>query len=105
MDQKENESLAPRSPSTEKRIIEHKINVEDRKYADEWASCCCPAGKTDRRLLEFVARAFISTTTLVFSFYQLIKANECDPLVPFYSSLVTFILGLHFNNSPTIKKK
>ena len=49
--------------------------------------------KTDARLIRYGSKFSLSILTLGFACVQLIRAGPCDSLVPFYSSLITFILG------------
>ena len=81
------------SPDTRKRRIFHQWEQEEKEYNDTWRSCCSRSGYTDRRLIQYITRFSLSVLTLVFSCIQLIRAHDCDPLVPFYSSLITFVLG------------
>ncbi len=62
-------------------------------YQDQWTSCLFPGRTTDRRLIQFTSRFVTGLACLVFSMYQLANADPCDSLVPFYCSVVTFVLG------------
>ena len=74
------------SPALEERRLE--IQLEN-----EYSSCCSRSGTTDKRLIQYASRFSISVLSLVFAGVQLVRASECDGLIPFYSSLITFILG------------
>ena len=80
----------------ERRRIEHKISLEDIEVENNWNSCCSNQ-PTDSRLLKFITRFSISLLTLSMSFYGLVNAKECDNLVPFWSGLITFVVGLNIN--------
>ena len=81
------------------------VDVDPKtKYENEYATCCSKSGKTDARLIRYVSKFTFSMITLIFAGAQIIRAGECDPLVPFYSSLITYILGawIHSNNNKQI---
>ena len=63
------------------------------RYENEYSTCCTRSGKTDARLIKFASRFTISLIMLAFASIQLIRSHECDALVPFYTSLITFLLG------------
>ena len=60
---------------------------------------CCFKGKTDRRILEFIARYTISLSILCFSF-TMIATNQdpCNGQIPFYTSLITLVCGYYINH-------
>lgn len=91
------------SPSFEKKKLEHQIEIEDKKYEDNYNSCCSEKG-TDKRLLQWVAKFSISMLTLGFAMYGILTSDECDPLTSFYTSLISFILGMGSNNLLKEKK-
>jgi hypothetical protein len=78
----ETKSLSALTPSIAKRKLEHRIEVQDRQYNDQYSSCCSDR-KTDARLIQYIMKISISFTILIFSFYQLSKAHPCDGLFPF----------------------
>ena len=92
------------SGSTRKKKLQHEIEIEDNQYNDQWNSCCSKTGTTDRRLIEFSCRMVLSTIALSVSLYSLVVAGPCDPLIPFWSSIIAFVLGLNVNNNPREKK-
>ena len=93
------------SHSGEKRVLEHKINVEDNDLENHWDSCCSKTGRTDRRLIEFSARFFLSVVMMSVSVYAILTADECDSIVPFWCSIISFVLGLNTPNTQNNKKK
>lgn len=85
------------SPSPGKRALtltpETKRRIITAEYNNEY-TCCCTDAKTDRRLLDFTSKYILSLFILGFACYNISVAKECDSLVPFYSSLITFVLGV-----------
>ena len=63
------------------------------RYENEYSTCCSRTGKTDARLIKYASKFAISLLMLAFASIQLVRSYECDALVPFYTSLITFILG------------
>ena len=78
-------------PSTNRRLQEHQIKIEDLEVQNQLKSCC--GGTTDRRLLDYISRFFMSSSVLGFAFIQLARDPTDAGMVAFYSSLITFILG------------
>ena len=81
------------TPTIKRRRIDLELQLEQRRYEDSYASCCAKSGKTDARLIRYASKTGISLLILGFSCAQLIRAGECDPLVPFYCSLITLVMG------------
>jgi hypothetical protein len=73
------------------RKLEHEIALEDLEAENKLSSCC--GGSTDKRLLEHASRLFISILVLTFTFAQMIRSEPNDAMLPFYTSLLTFVLG------------
>jgi hypothetical protein len=71
---------------------QHAIDPETR-YENEYSTCCSRTGKTDARLISYASRFTISLLMLGFASIQLVRSHECDSLIPFYSSLITCVLG------------
>jgi hypothetical protein len=63
------------------------------RYTNEYSTCCSRTGKTDARLIRYASRFSMSVLTMGFAAVQIARAGDCDPLVPFYCSLFTFVLG------------
>jgi hypothetical protein len=73
---------------------QHSTSIDPAvRYENEYSTCCSRSGKTDARLIRYVSRFSLSIITLVFAGVQLVRAHDCDPLVPFWTSLITFVLG------------
>ena len=86
-----------RSPSLVKRVIDYKIEKEQKQLENEWHSCLT-GRKTDRRLLSYISKLLISIGVLSFSCVQIIRAGPCDSNLPLYSSLITFVIGSYLGN-------
>ena len=70
----------------------YSIDPKER-YVNEYSTCCSRTGKTDARLIRYASRFSMSVLTMGFAAVQIARAGDCDPLVPFYCSLFTFVLG------------
>ena len=81
------------SPSFKRRRANVALKIEEEKYENEYSTCCSRSGKTDARLIRYGSKFSLSVFTLGFACVQIARAGDCDPLVPFYSSLITFVLG------------
>ena len=85
-------SLSIKSPSLAKRVLEHKIDLENKEENHIWKSCCFKS--TDSRLLTFVASFTISLSLLFFSCFQLARDDiDCNS-ENLYVGLITLILGV-----------
>jgi hypothetical protein len=82
-------TITPMPPS--QRRIDHEIQLEDIEAENKLSSCC--GGSTEKRLFEHASRLFISIIVLIFTFAQMIRSEANDPMLPFYTSLLTFVLG------------
>ena len=71
----------------------HRIDPLEHKRYDDMYTTCCSKNKTDARLIRLISRFSLSIITISFAGIQLVRAGPCDSLTPFYSSLITFILG------------
>ena len=81
------------SPTIKKRRAEFDLKLREEKYENEYTTCCSKTGKTDKRLIQYASKFSLSLIVIAFACVQLIRADPCDSLVPYYSSLITFILG------------
>lgn len=94
------------SPKTKKKILEHKIEIQDHEYEDSYKTCCTKSGTTDRRLLNFSARFTITIIALSCSLYGLLTVDSCDPKFTMCSSFITYILGSYLGvDNKNIKMK
>jgi len=80
------------SPTFKRRRADVELKIEEEKYENTYATCCSKSG-TDARLIRYGSKFSLSVFTLGFACVQIARAGDCDPLVPFYSSLITFVLG------------
>ena len=81
-----------RSPSQEKKILEHKIHIEDEKIKNTWRSCCdIPS---DRRLLMFISSFSITLIIITFSCYKLSLEDVDCSSENTYIGLITLLIGL-----------
>ena len=78
------------SPTFKRRRADVELKIEEEKYENEYSTCCSKR-KTDARLLRYGSKFSLSVFTLGFACVQIVRAGDCDPLVPFYSSLITFV--------------
>lgn len=99
MDEDLKRNPTPTSPSNERRRIEHDIEIEDRKYETEIQTCC--SGTTDFRLIKYMTQLSISMGILVFSCIQLVREVDNES---YYTGLISLIVGIYINPTPTIKK-
>jgi len=63
------------------------------RYENEYSTCCSRTGTTDARLIKYASKFAISLLMLAFASIQIVRSEQCDALVPFYTSLITFLLG------------
>ena len=80
------------SPTFKRRKADVELKIEEERYENEYSTCCSKR-KTDARLLRYGSKFSLSVFTLGFACVQIVRASECDALVPFYTSLITFVLG------------
>ena len=94
------------SPTIKRKRVALELDLEKQRFDNEYSSCCSKSGKTDARMIRYASRFSISIILLTFSCVQLMRAGDCDPLVPFYTSLVTLVMGAWVNdNSKKSEKK
>jgi hypothetical protein len=71
-----------------------RADSNDIKHIEQlntWRSCCW--GKTDSRLIKFLAQYLILLMVFVFTLFQLHYANSCEDSTA-YLSLLTLLLGV-----------
>jgi len=101
LDIEQNKRLSPdptMSVATKKRRLELEIEMEKKEYNDTYRTCCSDR-TTDARLLTWAAKFSMSMLALCFSATQIVRAEPCDTVLPFYTSLITFILGAFVSES------
>jgi hypothetical protein len=78
------------SPNAKRRRFNLQLELEKERYQNTWACC---GRTTDKRCINFIGRWVVSCAVLSFSLYQLSVAEDCDPLIPLWSGIITFIIG------------
>jgi hypothetical protein len=79
--------------------LQHQHEVDDFQMRNTYRSCCL---ETDRRALQYFTKVFICLILLGFSMGMIItNTDECAPLLPMYSSIITGIMG-YFATAPKI---
>ena len=82
-----------RSPSIQKRLLEHEIKVEDRRYENTWRSGCMVV---DRRAVTYFTQISILLTIMGFSLIQLVRLDSCEGKD--YFGLLTMMIGILLPN-------
>jgi hypothetical protein len=80
----------PSSPNIKKRQLEHKIQIEDKKYEDTWQSCCF---QLDRRAVRFFSQFTIAILIIAFCIVQLVRNESCESQA-LYSGLLMTVIGI-----------
>jgi hypothetical protein len=99
MEEGELETLTTRSPSVQKTILQHRMDIEDEKYRNTWTSCCVTL---DRRAVQYFTQIAIIGGSMCFSISQLYRNQSCENQQA-YLGLLTLLIGLlmpapKFNN-------
>lgn len=89
-----------RSPSIQKKIIEHKIDMEEKEEDHTWKSCCI---ELDRRAVQYFSQLFICVGIMTFCLVQLVRLDSCDDQQS-YLGLLTLLIGIMIP-SPKFNKK
>ena len=100
---KENIKLKVSSPSDEKRRLDLELKLKEERYENTY-NTCCSSGGTDKRLIQYVTKFSLTILIMVFCFYQIITAGECDARLPWYCSLVSGVIGVWLN-SPKLESQ
>ena len=95
----ENKSLAPPESSPRKSSV--SANKEWTRN-NMYESCCCD-GRTDRRLLEYLVKIFITTVVLMFCIVNLMIHPNIEEKTTYYT-IITTIIGMYLPQ-PKIKKE
>jgi hypothetical protein len=82
--------MIERSPSFEKRRLQHKWEVAEKKYQNKWESCCFTC---DRRAVMYFTQIGIISFTMLFCVYQLTSIDSCESSQT-YVGLLTMMLGI-----------
>jgi hypothetical protein len=89
-EQGESAVLTINSPSGQKRILQHNMDIEDERYANTWTSCCITL---DRRAVQCFTQISIIGGTMAFSISQLYSNDTCESQQA-YLGLLTMLIGL-----------
>ena len=92
---------SPKSPSMEKRQLEHKIDVENKQIDNTWKSCCGLV--MDKNAVMYFTQIIIIFFVMCFAIYKLTTNDSCEAQTT-YMSLLTLCIGV-IAPSPTFKKK
>ena len=71
-------------------ILQHKIEVEDKKYENELKTCC---GDIDRRCLVYGIQMSLLFLIMGFCIFKLLHSSDCNESQT-YLGLLTMIIGL-----------
>ena len=97
MHEEEAVELKVGSPSDDKRRLALDLKLKEERY-DNTYNTCCSSGGTDKRLIQYGTKFSLTLLVMVFCFYQIITAGECDSLKPWYCSLVSGVIGVWLNS-------
>jgi hypothetical protein len=78
------------SPEMNTRVLEHRINIQDKKYKNKWESCCLTM---DKRAVQYFTQIAIIMGVMSFSIVQLIRLDDCDSQQT-YMGLLTMMIGV-----------
>ena len=78
------------TPRLKRRRIEHEIEMEDKKYDNEWKSCCMTI---DRRATRYFSQLAIAFLVMTFCIVQLVRNETCESQ-QLYSGILTTIFGI-----------
>ena len=78
----------------QKKIIEHKLKIEDEKISYMWKSGCL---LLDRRAVQFFTQITIIVLVMGFSIVQLVRLEDCNSQKT-YVGLLTLLIGLVIPN-------
>ena len=80
--------------------------IEDEKFERDNTLHSCCNGSTDKRLLEYSVKTVVIMICLAFALTMLVidalGDDPCNPLIPFYTGIITLVLGLYV--TPPSKK-
>lgn len=77
-----------------KKIINHRLEVEDNIYKNTWKSCCM---EMDRRAVQYFTQIVIICSCMGFSIYQLLENDSCEAQQS-YIGLLTLLIGILLPN-------
>jgi len=86
--------VTPRSPAIQTRILEHKIDLENKADENQWKSCCVVM---DKRAITFFSQIFTTVSIMTFCMVQLVRLDDCNSEQT-YLGLLTFLIGCMLPN-------
>ena len=89
-----NQIIQHMSPEQKSKIIDKNIDIAERRYKNEWKSCCVVL---DRRAVQYFTQIIIIVGTMAFSLYQLTSLTDCEGQQA-YLGLLTLLIGLIIPN-------
>lgn len=84
------------SPSDEKRRLDLELKLKEERYDNTYNTCCFKGG-TDRRLIQYGTKFSLTILVMVFCFYQIMTADDCSPLLPWFCSLASGVISVWLN--------
>jgi hypothetical protein len=90
-DMQAEEEALKRTVSVERKLFDHKIDIQDKEYTNTWNSCC--GLKSDSRLVRFISILIITMIVLLFSCFQLTRNLDCSNQ-NLYVGLITLTIGI-----------
>ena len=92
MDQRQDQGSlqAPRSPSLQRRIIDHTLETENKKNDNTWKSMCLTM---DRRAVQYFTQISIIAGIMCFCILQLASDDRCESQ-QLYIGLLTLLIGV-----------
>ena len=88
-----------KSKSQREKVLNHVIDVDDKRRENEWTSCCV---RMDKRAVRFFTQLCISICIISLYIAQLIRLNDCGSQHA-YIGLLTLIIGIWLP-SPSMNK-
>jgi hypothetical protein len=76
------------------KIVEHRIEMEDKKINNTWESCCLTL---DRRAVQYFTQHIIIVGIMGFSIVMLLSNGTCEGQQA-YLGLLTLLIGLIIPN-------
>ena len=82
--------LHPRSPSAQKRILDHALKAEDTQVENTWKSLCMVM---DRRAVQYFTQISIIGGVMIFCIFKLTTDTSCVAQQA-YTGLLTLLIGI-----------
>jgi hypothetical protein len=92
-------SVIRSQPSIERKIEEHRIEIENKEMENNWM---CMSRKFDKRCINYISQISIGLVVIFFSMYKLSTSKDCNEQ-SVYFSLLSGTVGF-FMPSPSISR-